>query len=269
MKVSIKDHRGVEQATLYQGDCLEVMKDIPSASVDMVLTDPPYGMSFQSGHRIEKHRHIVNDSDLSWLYPLAKECYRVASNNSAHYVFCSFHAVDKFKQAFEQFFKIKNILIWEKNNTSMGDLKADFAPKHEMVLLLHKGRRLINGRRDPNIFRFARTRNELHPTQKPVDLIQYLAAKFSDEGQVILDPFVGSGTTGVACANTNRKFIGIELDEIYFNIAADRIEQAFRPGVCARAGVAIGDAGAANGHTVCGGSAQARAAVGRGVAGCR
>jgi site-specific DNA-methyltransferase (adenine-specific) len=116
--------------------------------------------------------------------------------------------------------------VWEKNNTSMGDLKNDFAPKIEFILFLQKGQRLINGSRDPNIFKFNRTGNKIHPTQKPVDMIEYLLSKFSDENDTIIDPFMGSGTTGVACINTNRKFIGIEMDDNYFKIAKDRIEKA-------------------------------------------
>lgn len=209
---------------LRNGDCLEVMKEIPDGSVDMVLTDPPYGMEFQSNYRNERYSKIKNDKDLSWLNVLVDELFRVTADNTAHYVFCSFHNVDKFKQALEKKFKIKNMLVWEKNNTSMGDLKADFAPKYEMIIFIQKGRRLINGKRDPNILKFSRTGNKLHSTQKPVDLLQYLLEKFSDKGDTVLDPFMGSGSTGVACVNTNRKFIGIELDEKYFNIAKERIE---------------------------------------------
>lgn len=213
---------------LIHGDCLEKMRDIPDGSVDMVLTDPPYGMSFQSNHRINKHDKIANDNSLIWLDEFAAEIHRVMKDNTAGYVFCSFHHVDKFKQALEKNFKIKNILVWEKNNTSMGDLKADFAPKYEMIIFIQKGRRLINGRRDPNIMRFNRTGNKLHPTQKPVDLIEYLIEKFSDKDDTVLDPFMGSGSTGVACVNTSRDFIGIELDQGYFEIAKKRIADAIK-----------------------------------------
>ena len=210
---------------LIQGDCLEVMKGIEDGSVDMVLTDPPYGMSFRSNYRKKKYRGIKSDTTLDWLDIFASECFRVAKNNTAHYVFCSFHNIDKFKRAFENQFKVKNILIWEKNNTSMGDLAGDFAPKYEMILFLHKGRRTINGKRDANILKFSKTGNNYHPTQKPVDMCEYLLAKFSDVGNTVLDPFMGSGTTGVACKNLNRDFIGIELDKTYFNIAKKRIAE--------------------------------------------
>ena len=208
---------------LLHGDCLELMKDIPDESIDMILTDPPYGMNYQSGYRKVTHDKIHGDSGLDWLDDFVNEIYRVSKPNTAHYVFCSFHHIDKFKQAIEKKFKVKNILTWVKNNTSMGDLKGDFAPKTEFIILFHKGRRLINGTRDPNVLEFKRTQNKLHPTQKPVDMAEYMIEKFSDEGDVILDPFMGSGTTGVACINTNRNFIGMELDAGYFEVAKDRV----------------------------------------------
>lgn len=212
---------------LMHGDCLEKMAEIPDGSVDMILTDPPYGMAFQSNYRKERYAAIHNDRDLGWLDDFTEQAYRVAKNDSAHYIFCSFHNIDKFKQALEKKFKIKNILVWEKNNTSMGDLKGDFAPKIEFIIFLHKGRRLINGKRDPNIFKYARTGNVNHPTEKPVDLCEYLITKFSNLGGTIFDPFMGSGTTGVAAGNLGRSFIGIELDAKYFGIAAGRIMQAY------------------------------------------
>ena len=208
---------------LMHGDCLELLKTIPDSSVDMVLTDPPYGMSFQSNFRTEKYGGIENDSDLSWLDDFADECYRVAKDNTAHYIFCSFHHIDKFKTAFEKRFKVKNVLVWVKNCTSMGDLKGNFAPKTEFILFLHKGRSLIRGKRDCNVLEFSKTGNKLHPTQKPVDMLEFMIEKFSDECQVVIDPFMGSGSTGVAAKNLNRKFIGIELDEQYFEIAKERI----------------------------------------------
>ncbi len=211
---------------LLQGDCLELMPKLKAGIVDLVLTDPPYGMNFQSGYRNKKYKKIKNDTDLNWLCAYVPVLFRLMADTSALYSFSSFHNLDIFKQAYATKIRIKNCLVWEKNNTSMGDLKGDFAPKVEFILLGTKGRPKIRGKREPNIFQFARTNNKLHPTQKPTDLLEYLITKFSDEHQVILDPFMGSGSTGVACINTNRKFIGIEQDERYFQIAADRIENA-------------------------------------------
>ena len=210
---------------IYQGNCLELMKEIEDESVDMILTDPPYGMDFQSNRRKNKYNRIIGDCNLDWIDKFTEQSYRVSKNNSAHYVFCSFHNIDIFKQSFQKKFIIKNILIWEKNNTGMGDLEADFAPKIEFILFLMKGRKTINGNRDPNILRFNKTGNIYHPTQKPIELFEYLLSKFSAIEEVILDPFAGSGTTGVACVMTNRKYILIEKDEKYCEIARKRIEE--------------------------------------------
>ena len=211
---------------LWHGDCLELMKDIPDGSVDLVLTDPPYGMAFQSNHRKEKYNEIQNDKSLGWLERYISECCRVLKNNSAIYCFCSWHNVDVFKQAIEKKFKIKNILIWEKNNTSMGDLKGSYAPKYEMIIFAHKGRKLLNGFRYADIIKASRTGSKNHPTEKPVDLLETFIKNSSDENAVVFDGFMGSGSTGVACVNTNRHFIGIELDDGYFEIAKKRIEEA-------------------------------------------
>ena len=111
-----------------------------------------------------------------------------------------------------------------KNNTSMGDLKGSYAPKHEFILFGHKGRRLRNGKRLPDVLQSKRTGNKLHPTQKPISLLQTFIKQSSNENEIILDPFMGSGSTGVACLNTNRRFIGIEIEEKYFNTAVDRLK---------------------------------------------
>ena len=130
---------------LQQGDCLELMKGIPNESVDMILTDPPYGISFQSGHRTSRYEKIKGDQNLDWLDDFVKEIFRVSKNNTAHYMFCSFHHIDIFKQAIEKRFKVKNIITWVKNDISMGDLKGDFAPKTEFIIFFQK-RSQINQR---------------------------------------------------------------------------------------------------------------------------
>lgn len=220
----------MKKLKLYNEDCLKRMDKLikKGVKVQQILTDPPYGMSFQSNNRQNKYDVLKQDDNLDWLESFAEKCYALAADNTAHYIFCSFHNIDIFKQAFQKHFKIKNILIWEKNGGSMGDLKADFSPKVEFILFLQKGRRFINGKRDPNIFRFNRTGNLYHPTQKPVDMMEYLLSKFSDEGDLILDPFMGSGTTGVACVNMKRRFIGIELDETFFKVSSARVDDAKR-----------------------------------------
>lgn len=209
--------------SIKQGDCLELMKDISDKSIDMILTDPPYGMNFQSHRRKNIYEKIKNDENLDFLDDFFKECNRVLKKDSALYVFCSWHNVDEFKKQFEKYFKLKNILVWVKNNHGSGDLQASYAPKYEFILYGNKGRRKFeNGRKEDVLF-YNKTKNELHPTQKPVDLLEFLINNSSIENDNILDPFMGSGSTGVACINTNRNFIGFELDEHYFQIAKERL----------------------------------------------
>ena len=208
---------------LYLGDCLDILPTLKDKSIDCILTDAPYGINFVSNHRKEKYRNIDNDNNLFWLPKVIDECFRISRDNTGHYFFCSFHNIDIFKQTIEKKFKIKNILVWEKNNTSMGDLKGDFAPKIEFIIFAQKGRSLIRGKRTPNIFKFKKTQNINHPTEKPVDLCMHLIEKFTDKNNTILDCFMGSGSTGVASKNLNRNFIGIEKDKDYFDIARTRI----------------------------------------------
>lgn len=214
---------------LLQGDCLELMKDIPDGSVDMILTDPPYGMNYQSNRRkiTPQFEKIQGDIDINdWLSSFVEESYRVMKENTAIYMFASWHNIDIFKQEFEKKFKLKNIIVWNKNNHGSGDLKGAYAPKYELILYGHKGRSTFRCKRLSDVQEYKKVNGNdmLHPTQKPIDMLEIFIKNNSDEGNIILDPFMGSGTTGVACKNLNRNFIGIELDETYFNIAKERIE---------------------------------------------
>ena len=110
----------------------------------------------------------------------------------------------------------------------MGDLKGSYAPKYEMIIFAHKGRRLLNGFRYADIIKANITGNKFHPTEKPVGILEMFIKNSSDENAVVFDGFMGSGSTGVACVNTNRRFIGIELDKGYFEIAKKRIATALK-----------------------------------------
>ena len=190
----------------------------------MVLTDVPYGMNFQSNYRQVKHKKIENDDNLDWLPEWMKEIDRVAKLDAHIYIFCSYHNVDIFKQEIEKYRKLKNILIWEKNNTGMGDLEGDYAPKYEMVLFASNGKRKLNNGRDPNIIKARRTQNEHHPTEKPIDLMEYFIAKSTQVGDTVLDTFAGSGSTLIAAKNLQRRFIGFEIDDEYCETIQKRLQ---------------------------------------------
>lgn len=211
-----------------QGDCLEVMKDIPDKSVDCIITDPPYGMKYQSAWRTAtpQFKKIENDNNIDWFPEFIKECYRVLKDNSHIYIFCNDYNISKFRDLQEQAgFKNKRTLVWVKNNHTSGDLFGDYANKTEFINYAQKGRRLLNGGRDTNVLNFNRVSKLEHPTQKPIDLNEYLIKKSTNENDIILDPFAGSGTTGVACKNTKRNYILIEKESEYIDIINQRLNK--------------------------------------------
>ena len=214
---------------LYQGDCLEIMGGIKDKSVDLIVTDPPYLMNYQSNRRKKEDRFdkIKNDKgNYMLIQDYLEECHRIMKDNTAIYCFCSWHNIDFFKNEFEKHFKLKNILVWNKNNHGTGDLKGSYAPKHEFILFGHKGRTLLREKRIADVIDCPKiSSNKLtHPTEKPQDLLEIFIRQSSDVGSIIFDGFMGTGSCGIAAKKLNRKFVGIELDEKYFNIAKDRLE---------------------------------------------
>jgi len=161
---------------------------------------------------------IKNDNTLYWLDDWLKEIKRVMKEDAHLYIFTSWHNIDIFKQKVEKYFHLKNILIWEKNNASMGDLYGDYAPKYEMILFISNGNKKLNGKRDPNIIKARRTSNNNHPTEKPVNLLAYLIEKSSKENDIVLDTFAGSFSTARAAKLTKRNFIACEIEEHYCKI---------------------------------------------------
>lgn len=215
-----------KQIKLVHGDCLEVMKLIPNESIDLIVTDPPYLINYKS-HWNSQNKPISGDTDYDLIEKSIKEMYRVLKPNSAAYIFCSPKRIDYFMRCcLDAGFIIKNSIIWVKNNWTSGDLKASYGQQYEVILLLNKGRKYINGKRLTDVWFFNRVsfQHQLHPNEKPVKLLEQCITKHSNEGDTVLDPFMGSGSTGIACIHTGRQFFGIEKDMDYFLIAKQRID---------------------------------------------
>lgn len=231
---------------LRQGDCLELMKDIPDNSVDMILCDLPFGTTKNSWDS------VVPLDDL-W-----NEYRRIAKHNAAICLFAQ-TPFDKILGA-NNLKMLKYEWIWQKDNGT-GFLNAKKMPLkiHENILVFYSqlptyhpqmrtgfkpysqksgrgssnyGKQVSvvtdnNGERYPiDVLIFKRDKGKYHPTQKPVALLEYLIKTYTNEGEVVLDNCMGSGSTGVACVNTNRNFIGMELENNYFEIAKERIAKA-------------------------------------------
>ena len=198
-----------DAVTIYHGDCREILPTLPK--VDAVVTDPPYGMGFRSNYRKVAHSEIANDENDELLVAACSIPVK-----HSRYVFCRWGNIGSVSQA-------KSCITWVKNNWSMGDLKHEHARQTEVALFWPGPTHEFPDGRPTDVVFAQRTGNDAHPTEKPV----YLMEQFIKwTAGVVLDPFMGSGTTGVACMNLGRKFIGIEIDPKYFDIACQRIDQA-------------------------------------------
>lgn len=196
-------------AVLYRGDCLEVLPTL--GKVDCVITDPPYGMEFQSNHRAEAHLPIAGDADARLLKAAC-----ALSPRRASYVFMRWDNLQDVP-------KPKSLIQWVKNNWSMGDLEHEHARQTEQIAFYPGPEHSWLTGRPTDVIHSKRTGNDLHPSEKPVDLMERVIGWCADARHVVLDPFMGSGTTGVAALRHGCNFIGIEIEPKYFAIAERRI----------------------------------------------
>lgn len=238
---------------LKQGDCLELMKNIPDKSVDMVLCDLPYGITAC------KWDSVIPFDDLWAAYK------RIIKDNGAIVLFGSEPFSTKLKSSNLSMYRYD--WVWDKQRGSnFATARKQPMKSHEIISVFYKHLPIYNpqfwyskpyktsekkrnkkieglqdgsvanictatvsedGKRYPlSILSFPRDNDRVHPTQKPVPLLEYLIRTYTNEGEIVLDNCMGSGSTGVACVNTRRDFIGIELDEHYFDIAKKRIQDA-------------------------------------------
>lgn len=218
---------------LFNGDCLEVMKGIPDGSVDLVLTDPPYNIARDNNfHTMGRAGIDFGEWDKGFdLFSYIDEVYRVLDKNGSFIVFNDWKNLgDIAKYAENLGFVTKDMIRLEKSNPMPRNRDRRYITDYECAIwfTMPKAKWVFN-RQDDKYQRpkFVHSIDKgLHPTQKSLKLMEELVKIHSNEGQSVLDCFMGSGTTGVACKSLNRNFIGIELDEKYFNIAKERIESA-------------------------------------------
>ena len=213
-----------DKITITNEDCFEMLKRQESKTVDLLLTDPPYGMDYQSNFRKEKHKKIEGDVSLDWLPGWISEVERVCKDDAHLYIWCSWHKVDIFKQELERHFKIKNLLVWAKRGGGMGDLKGGYGGCHELCFFINRGKNLKGKRETDVISKAYKTGNAFHPTQKPVNLMAYIIEKSSNKNDLVMDCFSGSGSTAIACNETERRFVGTELDKEFYDISVQRIK---------------------------------------------
>lgn len=198
------------QITLYKADCEDMISNI--GGYDILLTDPPYGMNYQSNRRKTKHDKISNDES----FPVDILKTYIEKSKCASYIFCRWNNIYSMPIP-------KSILAWVKNNWTAGDLNHEHGRQWE-ACLFYPGPNHEFKKRISDVIFSAKTKNELHPTQKPTELMRKIIK--SNDGEVILDPFAGSGSTLIAARDCGRKAIGIEIDEKYCEIITKRLSAA-------------------------------------------
>jgi site-specific DNA-methyltransferase (adenine-specific) len=217
--------------SIKQGNSLEILETLEDGCIDIVLTDPPYGIDYVSNRSTDENaitkRGLLNDGKDEAFDLLDKTCeilQRKTAVNSHLYFFCSWSVFSKFEAIISKYFTIKTPIVWDKGNKGSGDLDNDWGNQTEIIIYCVKGKKLINNRRG-NLISVSRlhTSKMIHPTQKPNELIKEILEVSFNEGDFIVDPFMGSGSTIKVCQELKAKCLGIELDKEMFNIANNYI----------------------------------------------
>ncbi len=214
--------------TLYHGNCLEILPTL--SGIDAVVTDPPYGIDYQSDWRTDKKKRlpkIANDGQpFVWFLAGAAESL---SDGGRILCFCRWDTAEAFRLAIGWAgVKLRAQIIWDREHHGMGDTRGSPSPQHDTIWYATKGRYEFKNARPSSVVRSARISGGSlsHPNEKPIGLMTQLVLAYTTTRETVVDPFTGSGTTGVACIRTGRKFIGIELDGGYCEIAAKRLREA-------------------------------------------
>ena len=237
---------------LLHGDCLELMQDIPDKSIDMILCDLPYGTTACKWDTIipfeplwEQYERVIKDNGAIVLCGSQPFTSALVMSNPKLFKYCwtwdkvtaKGHLVAKIRtmQQTEDIVvfgkgRIQYYPIMEDREKDRKDVDTEYSRTEIMGgEVKRKRKKIVRTKKYPKTiltFSNASQKGKVHPTQKPVALMEYLIKTYTNEGETVLDNCMGSGTTGVACLNTNRNFIGIELDDKYFEIAKRRINGA-------------------------------------------
>ena len=204
---------------IYNQDCVIGLKELEDNSVDCIIIDPPYGINYYSGRYKNGNPHKPIENDNTLFIPL-DELWRVLKPTGAMFIFYS-HKVPLIDK------RVKNVIIWVKNNWTAGDLYKDFGNQYECIAYIPKEEFKLHSKRYSNVWKFNKISADklLHPTQKPESIIRRLIETATDKGDLVLDCFMGSGTTAVSCKQMDRNFIGFETDKTYIDIAERRLCQ--------------------------------------------
>ncbi|MDR3176542.1 MAG: site-specific DNA-methyltransferase [Desulfovibrio sp.] len=230
--------------SIYNADAFIKLQEVKDHSIDMILTDPPYNLGhYSTGNMKFDWRKDINNDVAEWdnvnFNPAdLKDAFtRIIKPTGNIMVFCSYNLLGKWHEIFDPIFDTFQFFVWHKSNPVPKFRKAGFLNSCELVVCMwNKGHTWNFGKQNemhnfyesPICMHPERLKEPVHPTQKPVRLLSHLLKLATNEGDVILDPFMGVGSTGVAALENGRRFIGIELEEKYYNAAERRLQSCKR-----------------------------------------
>lgn len=207
---------------IFNGDCLELMKDIPNGSIDCVLTDIPYNEVNRESNGL---RNLDKGSADIGMFNLEELTTTLCDKSKGSvYMFCGINQVSEIRMAMSGCGLSTRLIVWEKTNPSPMNGDKIWLSGIECCVFGKKKLATFNLHCKNSVLRYPCGKHDIHPTQKPIELFSYLLNASTNEGDVILDPFMGSGTTCVAAIRQKRHYIGIELDPHYYEVAKKRIE---------------------------------------------
>lgn len=228
-----------DKFSIIKGDCFELIKEVKTNSVDLILTDPPYNLAKHSTGNIKfDWREDINNDIADWdkkdLEPskIADEFVRVLKPDGNLFVFCSYNLIGKWYDALDHKFDATNFMVWHKTNPTPKFFKNGFLNSCEIILCCWNKKHKWNFTNQKEMHNFfespicsgpERLKDPKHPTQKPLSLLKHIVKTASNEGDTVFDPFMGVASSGVASLKLNRKFVGIELEELYFNASKKRL----------------------------------------------
>lgn len=223
--------------TLLRADCMRAMPRLPEGCASAVITDPPFGIKMHTfgakrapNAKLPRFRPILND-DRPFIWWL-REAWRVTREGGALICFCRADVQQTFRWAIEAAgWIVRSQVIWDKLSHGVGDTAAQFGPRHEVIWFGTRGRGFkFPAGRPQSVLPFRRPPNatRTHPTEKPVDLMRHLVESVTRPGDLVLDPFAGSGSTGEACLRAGRRFWGCELDDSHARAARRRLTRVTR-----------------------------------------
>lgn len=226
---------------IINGDYFEHIKDIPDNSIDLILTDPPYNLSkYSTGNMSFSWRSTINNDLATWdkkvFNPseVLNDFVRILKPTGNIFVFCTYNLLGKWHEIFDPIFDTFQFMVWHKTNPAPKIRKAGFLNSCELIVCMWNKGHTWNFTKQSEMHNFIETpicmgkerlKDPKHPTQKPVRVLKHIIKTASNPGDLIFDPFMGVGSTGVAALEIGRRFVGIELEESYYLAAEKRLKE--------------------------------------------